>query len=90
MCRSQASLLIEKMKSMQPGSEVPAVRALLKGMRQSASYRSSLGTLTLTFDSLIKSSDKADHEMVYRTIRDTEASDAEKAAQYASLALDLT
>jgi len=89
-CRDQAVALLNAIRSMHPGSDLPAARALLTGMRQSATFSSSLGMMAATFRSLTEYGSSEDRELVYQTIRDTEATDAKKAEAYARLALQLT
>lgn len=89
-CRSQAAELLSRMKALRPGSEIPAARALISGMQQSATYGSDLATMSYAFDDLMGSSNPADHAFVFKIIQDTNASAAKKAALYARLALQLT
>lgn len=89
-CQDQAVNLLSSMGSMHPGSELPAARALLQGMRQSATFGSSLDMMAITFRSLTEYGSSEDHELVYQTIRDFDATDAKKAEEYARLALRLT
>lgn len=90
MCRTQAVRLLTRMKEIAPGSERAATRVFVKGMQRSAVYGSDLQTMSYSFDSLLESDNNADHEMVFRIIRDTDASPAKKAELYARLALRIS
>jgi hypothetical protein len=90
MCRTQAASLLVQMKTMQPGSQLPATRVLVSSMRQSATFGADLSTMSYTYTDLMESGVRADHELVFETIQGMNAASSKKAEQLSRLALTIS